>query len=44
MVVRQKDSIYIGKFMEVHGRVRLPYTCDPRAEVDMVAGVQEVGL
>lgn len=39
MVVRQKDSIYIRKFMEVHGRVRLPGTCNTRAEVDMVACV-----
>lgn len=39
MVVRKEDSIYIWEFMEVHGRVRFPGTCNARAEVDMVASV-----
>ena len=44
VVVRKKDSIYIREFMEVHGRIGFPGSGNTRAEMDMVACVQEVGL
>ena len=44
MIMRKQNHVNSGQFVQVDGRVRSTGTRNSRAEVDVVPGVQEVGL
>lgn len=44
MIVRQENHINARQLVKIHGRIRLTRRRHARTEMDMVAGMEEVGL
>lgn len=42
--MREKNKVNPGEIVQIHGWIGSTGTGDPRAEMDMITGVKEVGL